>query len=461
MAEDRPAPARSQPGGSRFAGWPFVQAALAFALGAGFLLAIALPLAPLTGLAAWRPALLAAHGQAQLYGWTVLFIVGVGLHFLPRLRGVPLARSERLPLARGLLAAGLALAVLSPPIGLLRPAPASRLAAGAALAGQAIYALGLWRVLTVLGATVRGGDWGRDRPAWRATLPYLATGLIGLIAAIGCNGASAALGVLDADPASPLRWHELALTALISGTLIPVSLGFAARTLPLFLRLAVPPADRLASALAVYLVGLVGLLTGPAFGWTGVAGAGSVISGVALLLFLWWLDVPLRRRIPWTAQRAVAPLPRRRPTRPGLPDHGEYGRFEWLIRPAFGWLALAALLRIGAGITALAGGRWPIPADAERHAVTMGFVTLLILGMGVRLLPGFAGRRPASPRLVEATVWLGNGAALLRLVPLLVLPWGLFGTDRAPVLAAALGLAGLLAWLAVGCLALNLARTFR
>jgi uncharacterized protein involved in response to NO len=33
----------------------------------------------------WWPALIQAHGNAQLYGWTGLFIIGIACHSLPRM----------------------------------------------------------------------------------------------------------------------------------------------------------------------------------------------------------------------------------------------------------------------------------------------------------------------------------------------------------------------------------------
>ncbi len=73
---------------------PFVFAALAFALTAGFGYAaiIVATLALKFPLGAWWIALMQAHGHAQLFGWTGLFVIGVGLFFLPRLRGTTLAR---------------------------------------------------------------------------------------------------------------------------------------------------------------------------------------------------------------------------------------------------------------------------------------------------------------------------------------------------------------------------------
>ena len=72
--------------------------------------------------------------------------------------------------------------------------------------------------------------------------------------------------------------------------------------------------------------------------------------------------------------------------------------------------------------------------------------------MAIRMIPGFAGRKLHSAGLVWATVWLGNGAALLRVVPL-------FFPSR--VSMGLLGVAGLLGLAAVACLGWNLWQTLR
>ena len=80
--------------------------------------------------------------------------------------------------------------------------------------------------------------------------------------------------------------------------------------------------------------------------------------------------------------------------------------------------------------------------------------------MGARLLPGFVGRQQtASARLVWATLWLGNAAALLRVVPLLA-PW-LLGASAvpAPAVPTLLALSGVLDVAAVACFGWNLWRT--
>src|SRR5512140_103741 len=96
----------------------YVFAAIAIALTAGFgyasilVLALAMNWSPGT----WWIALVQAHGHAQLFGWTGLFVVGVGLFFLPRLRGTVLAHPDLAPWALACIVVGIALRALCQPL---------------------------------------------------------------------------------------------------------------------------------------------------------------------------------------------------------------------------------------------------------------------------------------------------------------------------------------------------------
>jgi hypothetical protein len=90
------------------------------------------------------------------------------------------------------------------------------------------------------------------------------------------------------------------------------------------------------------------------------------------------------------------------------------------IRAAFGCLALWALLEISAVVLSRAT---KLPAqnlwwsDAARHVFTIGFSTLLIVGMSFRILPVFSGKTLWSPRMAVATYALllvGVGMRLLQ-----------------------------------------------
>jgi hypothetical protein len=84
----------------------------------------------------------------------------------------------------------------------------------------------------------------------------------------------------------------------------------------------------------------------------------------------------------------------------------------------------------------------PVTLDAPRHSIAVGFIALLLAGVSVRMIPGFSGGNIRSPRLVTALLWLGNGAALLRVGSLLAQPL-LASTNIGSALDSALfGLSG-------------------
>src|SRR2546421_10780598 len=94
---------------------PYLRAALLLGSGGGFALASILTLTPLSGipLSTWWAALVQTHGRLQLFGWAGLFVVGIALYFLPRLRGAPLAWPALLPWVLGVLISSLILRFLS------------------------------------------------------------------------------------------------------------------------------------------------------------------------------------------------------------------------------------------------------------------------------------------------------------------------------------------------------------
>ena len=138
-----------------------------------------------------------------------------------------------------------------------------------------------------------------------------------------------------------------------------------------------------------------------------------------------------------------------------------FGRFESLIYTAYIWLVLAACGDLLAAVAALAGEPDAVSRDAIRHLYLMGFVTLLIFGIAVRMFPGFLHqRRIATPALVMATCWLGNAAVIGRVL-LLLLPAACLQRvpGSLPLARTAFAVSGIFAWLAVYCLATNLWRT--
>jgi uncharacterized protein involved in response to NO len=82
----------------------------------------------------------------------------------------------------------------------------------------------------------------------------------------------------------------------------------------------------------------------------------------------------------------------------------------WILHAGYGWLAIGLILRGLAELTDV------IPLDAGIHALTLGAIGSMIIGMMSRVALGHTGRSIAPGPLTIAAYWLVNAAALLRVV---------------------------------------------
>jgi len=422
---------------------PFVDLALAMALVPGFLLGALTAAAPVlpvdTG--AWYAAARQAHGHAQLMGWGGAMILGVGLNFLPRFRGAGLPPPGRVRLLFAAFAAGLSLRVLAQPLAALAvpgggprgAGPWPALLRGATAAGALLEAAAVAGLVALLVTTLRQGPPLARKRAFAEMLPFLAAAAGGLLLAVGA-WAWGSIGM--EGPGGILvraRWDLLAVHAAVLVLVPAISVGTSVRLFPLYLRLEpARPGWARASAL-FFLAALAALvLSVPLGGGTWFYGAGAACSGAGLL----------------AGCAAVRVFERRR----AFP--GDQGRYRAWADPvavgavtAYGWGVLGAL---GALLYAL--DRWPaarspwprVGFDLVVHLLGAGFMTLLIIGVGAVLLPGFGGGKPGSRALLWTAVLLANAAAALRVVPGLMSaaagsapPWTLPVTAWAGVLGVA------------------------
>jgi hypothetical protein len=149
------------------------------------------------------------------------------------------------------------------------------------------------------------------------------------------------------------------------------------------------------------------------------------------------------------------------PNSPGLPDHGEYGRFERLLYLGYIWLLVGAALDAALGIYRAAGWPDPIDADALRHVYLAGFMSSLLIGMAPRMIPGFIHqRRIAYPGAVNVTFWLWAIGSGFRILPLLISPALSTSEVISNSLALIFGLSGLIGFSAIVVLAVNVIATF-
>ncbi|HEY6041057.1 MAG TPA: NnrS family protein, partial [Anaerolineae bacterium] len=394
------------------------------------------------------------------------FILGMGLYFVPRLVSVKLARPDLAPYAFSLLACGIFLRTLAQPLVAISPAAGAVwqvawiVSALAELAGLFIVGRMLFATRKIIPASALA----RDSHIY-PLIPFVLIAVGSLFLSYTGNALGTLAAVLAARNTLAPAWDDVIIHLMLYGLAVPMAVVFSIRNLPLFLRLAPPPRALLRPLAAAYVLGLVLrvvpdlaiILNLPLPLPNTIEGVGALVTAVVILIFIWRLDLH-RGRAPWTTLRAPNTRPDldhlRRPTRAAYPDAGEYGRFELLIYSAYIWLAISALLEIAHVVFGFAQAGVVIPIDAVRHSLTLGFVTMLIFGMAVRMAPGFSGkRRVADPSLVVWTFLLGNLAALLRIVPLF------FVTN--PLSLSPYGLSGIIGWFAVATLAVNLVQTFR
>ncbi len=429
---------------------PLLKAALLLGICGGFLLAMVLVLTdvlslPLNG---WWAALAQAHGHLQLYGWAGLFLVGLVLHFLPRLRGAPLIAPWLIPWIVIIQVAALLMRLLSQPL--------------LVVTGNTV-----WRILLVLSGVLECVALGTavllfalmilrrpllaTRRIFRGSLPFLGGAFAALALAALVNlgnvvQAAAGTGLVQG------QGDALNVTLGLLGFLVPVALAISARSLPANSRVKGFSLQVLWSLSAAYFVGLaltfIGMSWSSSFPWLGVmSGFGMILLGAVILtfstLFLRLLNSRRHKEPPspsaqngtQTAQTKIAS------------EHDTYGSFMLLIASSYLWAAFGALLLAIDGVAALLGIMPIFPLDAMQHSFALGFVALLLAGVSVRILPGFSGHKIAGPAWVTALFWLGNTAAVLRIGPMLLLPalvaWGNVGITLYEILFGLSGPVGL------------------
>ena len=393
----------------------FVATALGLALTAGFGLGVWLLLARTEGVsllgANWL-AFVQVHGQVQLFGFAGLFVMGVGFHFLPRLRGAALPARRLVGASYGLTLAGIACRAVAQPT-LALPGRAPILLAGGALlvAGTTVFAA------TAIGR-LRSGVNPHRRDEIVIGLGLAAMPVAALLSALEMVGSAP----LVADQAADDR----TVWAMLLGSLATTIFGVWARLAPGFVATPPAPPARLLWGAGLWLAGVLAFSSGQP--------PGAMLAAAGLLLTTRALGI-------YGATIARQPLA----------GHARLTRLA--VRSAFAWaVAGSALLVVEAAGIGPASSF--LNLSAARHAFALGFVTLMLYGVGARALPNFLGRDLWSLPLQGAVLVLANLGVALRVVPQAL---GLAGTAWDVAVAAS----GLVAYAALAAFALNILRTAR
>jgi uncharacterized protein involved in response to NO len=409
---------------------PLLKSALLMGAGGGFLLASVLTLtrAFAIPLGAWWEAMAQAHGHLQLFGWAGLFVLGVAFHFLPRLRGTPLAGASLVHWLVFALIASLVLRAISQPLLAMYPAYVWRV--GLVSSGL-LEMVAVACVLYIVILTARRGPRLTTRPAFWSVFPLF----VGAFCSLGIASIVNLVNTAQAAYGSGLMLYTgdtLNVTLGLFGFLVPMALAMSARSLPMYAGLDGFPRRVLWPMAGAYFAGLALLCVSidggplPATWASIINGLGMVVTGGVVLLFVGIFLFLIRRRgrLPQRVAK-LAPEPEtlaQTYQKQVEKEQANYGPFVGLVASAYMWAMFGGLLLLVDGTSLLATGNMPILFDAIRHSFAIGFIALLICGIAPRMLPNFSGRQIVSPRLVSATLWLGNAAAALRVGSILLAP---------------------------------------
>jgi uncharacterized protein involved in response to NO len=340
-------------------------------LGVWNLLAISSRRAPGSVSAAW----VQAHGHAQIFGWIGTFILGIGFYSIPKLRRLNWFALSAAWASWALWTTGVTLRWLT---GVYEWQWRIWLPVSAVL--ELIAFLIFFR--SVSGHRPAGSG-KKSLDAW---VFVVIAGAVGLMLTLLVNlGAALFLAFRGASPEFPAAFDQRFLVLETWGFLVPFVWGFSAKWLPVFLGLRPAHERVLLGAVAVNAAGVIAALAG----WMGAAvwllAAGIVTAIYALRLFKW-------------------------PERPAKVK-GVHTSFPVFIRSAYAWAVIAAGLGIWAAVAENSQGIW----GASRHALTVGFLAMMVFGVGQRVLPAFAGMRLLfSTKLMFAAMFLLTAGCLLR-----------------------------------------------
>jgi hypothetical protein len=348
-----------------------------------------------------------AHGEAQIFGWVGLFIMGFAYQAFPRIWQASLAAPRLAAWSFALMIAGLIVRTIGIAVAEgWSAAPAIALAGGGLqlaavliFAGQilATFARSGVRLEPYIGFVVAALAWfvatsvASVWHTWNTTTARSVDALIWYVATYQ-------------SPLRDLQIHGLALFMI---------LGVSLRMLPALYGVRRVPDRRAWRALAVLVASVLGeVALFLAARWTGRR---------VLMAFL-----PL----PW-AMLAIGCAMVVLPWRPWCP-FPEHDRGAKFVRAAYTWLAISLAMLLVSPAYQYAyrhlGGPRDLPFShaypgAIRHAITVGFISLMIMGVAAKVVPTLNGVEPKRLSALKGPFLLVNVGCLLRVALQTLTDW--------------------------------------
>lgn len=368
----------------------FLKASLVVAMTIGWLLG-ALELLAITSRGAFAralisPALFQVHGQSQIVGWVGLFIMGISYQVIPRQRRVAIHAPVMAWIVLALMLAGIVLRAISQPLA------AGSHVFGALTALSAVLelaSLGLFMFGLIQGRVMADSIQGPERFS-RAALQWFAAALL-------LNLAACVFVALRGTSVVPEWLDRTVIVVELFGFILAMIFGVNARNLPLFMRVKAAPAERLQPVLRLLPLAVALCACGQTAGgfWPRAGQVLATAGWLGLLACAAWYVMAVGLLGPRNRQILAA---------------GESKWYEAYVLGAYFWLAIGLLFELATAVLGLAAGDLFL---AGLHAITVGFISTMIMGMAARIVPAFAATRLYSRALFVGAWWcLMLGTAL-------------------------------------------------
>lgn len=331
-----------------------------------------------------------AHGHAQVFGWMFLFVMGAGYRMFPRFWSAPLALPRLVPLVLASMVVGLLLSLAAHVLGAPRDLAIGLGLFGAGFEQLAIVVFTVQMVLT----------FARGRSRFDPATAFIFAALFWALLMAEANAWFTWATLAAADRGEVIHLvstYQPALRSLqLRGFGLFIILGVCLRVMRgLFALPAV--GDRRAWAAFFVLCAAVTLDAGA---FVLMRRTGEHLW--AAPMFAGWLLLPagvLLVALPWKLWRPF-PMPH---------------RANKFVRAAFAWLAVSMAMLLLTPVFQKIAGVYFSHAwyGATRHALAVGFISMMIVGMASRIAPRLRGvDGPYLPPLTAVFVLLNFGCAL-------------------------------------------------
>ncbi len=318
--------------------------------------------------AVWGP-LIQSHAYAQIFGWVGLFVMGIAYHIIPRFFLRPLRHPGLVTPSLVLVASGIILRFFSQPLAQY-PLPLwiTVLSATLGLCGVTLF---VWAMYD----TMRSGSDKFGSPAY---VVYIGAGLAWFwLVSVATIGITIYLALNQLDTI-PLSWDAPYLRGTLNGALVTLILGFTLRTVPQIMATHVPSSRPLRTIFGVYTLAVIvqvvcdsDLLLNAYREQSLLRTLGAGLELTALMAFAIVLKLFSIKGI-------------------SMQKHKKNPWPERFVRTAYCWLIFAALLNLAYALSVILGASVPHAFVASyHHALTVGFFSMMIIGMSMRLVPGF------------------------------------------------------------------------